>query len=105
MLSLYARGVSVREIQGHVEQRYQVEVSPAVISAVTDAVLEEVTAWQQRPLERVYPVVIFDARRVKIRVEGVVRNTAIYSANTDPRRPPASPESGTPPALWRRATA
>jgi putative transposase len=72
--------MSVREIRGHLEQLYQVEVSPATISAVTDAVLEEVTAWQQRPLERVYPVVIFDALRVKIRREGVVRNTAVYLA-------------------------
>ena len=67
MLSLYARGVSVREIQAHLEQLYQVEVSPSVISAVTAELMEEVTAWQQRPLDRVYPVVIFDALRVKIR--------------------------------------
>ena len=80
VLSLYGRGMTVREIQGHLEQLYQVEVSPAVISAVTDAVLEEVTAWQQRPLDRVYPVVIFDALRVKIRDEGVVRNKAVYLA-------------------------
>ena len=80
VLSLYARGVSVREIQAHLEQLYQVEVSPAMISAVTDGVLEEITAWQQRPLDRMYPVVIFDALRVKIRDEGVVRNKAVYLA-------------------------
>jgi transposase-like protein len=80
VLSLYARGMTVREIQGHLEQLYQVEVSPAMISAVTDAVLEEVAAWQQRPLDRMYPVVIFDALRVKIRDEGVVRNKAVYLA-------------------------
>lgn len=80
VLSLYARGMSVREIQGHLEELYQVEVSPATISAVTDAVLDEVTTWQQRPLDRVYPVVIFDALRVKIRDEGVVRNKAVYLA-------------------------
>ena len=80
VLSLYARGVSVREIQAHLEQLYQVEVSPAMISAVTDGVLEEVSAWQQRPLDRMYPVVIFDALRVKIRDEGVVRNKAVYLA-------------------------
>ncbi|MBK7907228.1 MAG: IS256 family transposase [Gemmatimonadetes bacterium] len=80
VLSLYARGVSVREIQAHLEQLYQVEVSPSVISAVTAEVMEEVTAWQQRPLDRVYPVVIFDALRVKIRDEGVVRNKAVYLA-------------------------
>jgi transposase-like protein len=80
VLSLYARGVTVREIQAHLEQLYQVEVSPSVISAVTAEVMEEVTAWQQRPLDRVYPVVIFDALRVKIRDEGVVRNKAVYLA-------------------------
>src|SRR5215208_6409153 len=77
VLSLYARGMSVREIQEHLEQLYQVEVAPSFISAVTDEVLEEVTAWQQRPLERCYPVVMFDALRVKIRDEGVVRNKAV----------------------------
>jgi transposase-like protein len=80
VLSLYARGVSVREIQAHLEQLYQVEVSPALISAVTDEVVAEVTAWQQRPLDPMYPVVIFDALRVKIRDEGVVRNKAVYLA-------------------------
>jgi len=80
VLSLYARGMSVREIREHLEQRYQVEVAPAVISAVTDEVLDEVTAWQQRPLDRVYPVVIFDALRVKIRDEGTVRNKAVSLA-------------------------
>ena len=80
VLSLYARGMTVREIQGHLEQLYQVEVSPAMISTVTDAVLAEVGAWQQRPLDRMYPVVIFDALRVKIRDEGIVRNKAVYLA-------------------------
>jgi transposase-like protein len=80
VLSLYARGVTVREIQAHLEQLYQVEVSPATITAVTDEVLQEVGAWQQRPLDRLYPVVIFDALRVKIRDEGVVRNKAVYLA-------------------------
>lgn len=80
VLSLYARGVSVREIQAHLEQLYQVEVAPSVISAVTSEVMDEVTAWQQRPLDRLYPVVIFDALRVKIRDEGVVRNKAVYLA-------------------------
>ena len=80
VLSLYARGMTVREIQGHLEQLYQVEVSPAMISSVTDAVLEDVAAWQQRPLDRMYPVVIFDALRVKIRDEGLVRNKAVYLA-------------------------
>ena len=78
--SLYARGMSVRDIQAHLEALYQVEVSPSVISAVTDEVMAEVTAWQQRPLDRLYPVVIFDALRLKIRDEGVVRNKAVYLA-------------------------
>lgn len=80
VLSLYARGMTVREIQGHLEELYQIAIAPDVISTVTDAVLEEVTAWQQRPLDRLYPVVILDALRVKIRDEGVVRNKAVYLA-------------------------
>jgi transposase-like protein len=80
VLSLYARGMTVREIRGHLEELYQVHVAPDVISTVTDAVLDEVTQWQQRPLERMYPVVIFDALRVKIRDDGVVRNKAAYLA-------------------------
>src|SRR5688500_7770931 len=80
VLWLYARGMSVREIQQHLEELYQVEVAPGFISAVTDEVMEEVTAWQSRPLERCYPVVIFDALRVKIRDEGTVRSKAVYLA-------------------------
>lgn len=80
VLSLYARGLTVSEIQEHLEEFYQVDVAPQFISAVTNEVLEEVTQWQQRPLERCYPVVIFDALRVKIRDEGTVRNKAVYLA-------------------------
>lgn len=80
VLGLYARGVSVREIRGFLEDHYQVPVSPDLISQITDEVLDEVTQWQQRPLEVIYPVVIFDALRVKIRDEGVVRNKAVYLA-------------------------
>ena len=65
IISLYARGLSVREIQGHLQELYSVEVSPDLISRVTDAVLEEVQDWQNRPLDRVYPVIFFDALRVK----------------------------------------
>lgn len=80
ILALYARGLTVREIQAFLAEMYAVEVSPDLISTVTDAVVSEVTAWQARPLERVYPVVFFDALRVKIRDEGVVRSKAIYLA-------------------------
>jgi len=80
VLSLYARGMSVREIREHLEELYQVDVAPDLISPVTDEVLEEITAWQQRPLEACYPVVFFDALRVKIRDEGVVRTKAVYLA-------------------------
>jgi len=80
VISLYARGLTVREMQGHLEELYGVEVSPSLISTVTDAVLEEVTAWQQRPLAPLYPVVFFDALRVKIREEGTVRSKAVYLA-------------------------
>lgn len=80
VISLYARGLTVREIQGHLEELYQIAIAPDVISTVTDAVVAEVTAWQQRPLDRMYPVVILDALRVKMRDEGVVRNKAVYLA-------------------------
>jgi len=86
ILSLYARGMTVREIQGHLSELYGVDVSPDLISRVTDAVLDEVRAWQSRPLDPVYPVVFFDALRVKIRDEGLVKNKAVYVAlafNTD----------------------
>ena len=80
IISMYARGMSVREIRGHLEELYGIDVSPDLISAVTDAVLEEVAEWQNRPLDAVYPLVFFDAIRVKIRDEGFVRNKAIYIA-------------------------
>jgi putative transposase len=80
VIALYARGLTVREIQAFLGEMYGVEVSPALISTVTDAVLAEVTAWQARPLEPMYPVVFFDALRVKIRDEAVVRSKAVYLA-------------------------
>ena len=78
--SLYARGLSVREIQAFLTDMYAVDVSPDLISTVTDAVVSEVTAWQARPLETMYPVVFFDALRVKIRDKAVVQTKAIYLA-------------------------
>lgn len=80
IVALYARGMTVREIQAFLTEQYGTEVSPGFISSVTDAVMAEVTAWQSRPLEPMYPVVFFDALRVKIREEAVVRNKAIYLA-------------------------
>ncbi len=80
IISMYARGMSVREIRGHLEELYGVGVSPDLISRVTDEVMEEVREWQSRPLDEVYPIIIFDALRVKIRDEGVVRNKAVYLA-------------------------
>jgi transposase-like protein len=80
VLSLYARGMTVREIQAHLEELYQIDISPDVISTVTDEVLGAVREWQERPLDAVYPVVVLDALRVKIRDEGVVRNKAVYVA-------------------------
>ena len=80
IVSMYARGMSTREIAGHLRDLYGVDVSPDLISAVTDAALEEIAAWQSRPLEPVYPLVFFDALRVKIRDEGMVRNKAIHVA-------------------------
>src|SRR6201994_923853 len=72
--------MTVREIQGHLLELYGLEVSPDLISTVTDAVLETVAEWQNRPLETSYPLVFFDAIRVKIRDEGLVRNKAVYLA-------------------------
>lgn len=80
IIAMYARGMTVREIQGFLQEQYSTEVSPEFISSVTDEVMAEVTAWQARPLEPMYPVVFFDALRVKIRDNGVVRNKAIYLA-------------------------
>jgi putative transposase len=80
IISMYARGMSAREIVGHVQEIYGIDVSPDLISAVTDAVLEEIAAWQNRPLEPVYVIVFFDALRVKIRDEGHVRNKAVHVA-------------------------
>jgi putative transposase len=77
---MYARGMSTREITGHLRDLYGIDVSADLISAVTDAVLDEVAAWQARPLEPVYPLVFFDALRVKIRDEGLVRNKAVHVA-------------------------
>jgi putative transposase len=80
VIALYARGLTVREIQAFLKEMYAVDVSPDLISTVTDAVVAEVTAWQSRPLEPMYPVVFFDALRVKIRDEAVVRSKAVYLA-------------------------
>ena len=80
IVALYARGMTVREIQAFLNEMYSVDVSPDLISRVTDEVMSEVTAWQSRPLESMYPVVFFDALRVKIREDGVVRSKAVYLA-------------------------
>lgn len=80
IVAMYARGMTVREIQGFLLEQYGTEVSPEFISTVTDAVMAEVIAWQSRPLEPMYPVVFFDALRVKIREDAVVRNKAVYLA-------------------------
>ena len=80
IIAMYARGMTVREIQGFLAEMYGTEVTPEFISKVTDAVLAEITAWQARPLEALYPVIFFDALRVKIREDNVVRNKAVYLA-------------------------
>ena len=79
ILSLYARGLTVREIQAHLEEMYGTEVSPSLISSVTDAVVDEVRAWQSRPLDAVYPIVYMDCLHVKVR-DGAVRTKAAYIA-------------------------
>src|SRR5512132_4178787 len=80
IISMYARGMSTREIQGHLRELYGIDVSPDLVSAVTDAVLEKVTDWQNRPLEALYSLIFFDAIRIKVRDEGTVRNKAVYVA-------------------------
>ncbi|WP_408733094.1 IS256 family transposase [Burkholderia ubonensis] len=80
IIAMYARGMSVREIQGFLAEHYGTEVSPDFISSVTDEVMAEALSWQSRPLEAMYPVVFFDALRVKIRDDGVVSNKAVYLA-------------------------
>ncbi|HKU50931.1 MAG TPA: IS256 family transposase [Nitrospira sp.] len=80
ILSLYAKGVSTRDIRSHIEEMYGVEVSAELVSSVTDNVQEMVREWQARPLDAVYPIVYLDALRVKVRVEGAVRNRCIYLA-------------------------
>ena len=80
IISMYARGMTVREIRGHLEELYGIEVSPDLISTVTGAVLEAVGEWQNRALETCYAIVFFDAIRIKIRDEGFVRNKAVYMA-------------------------
>ena len=105
ILSMYARGMTTRDIQGHLEEAYGVEVSPTLISEVTDAVLEEVRSWQSRPLEPIYPIVYLDALMVKMRHEGRVENRAVFVGIGVPwrgtkkcsgcgRTPPRGPSSG-----------
>jgi putative transposase len=80
IVSMYARGMTTREIQGHIEEIYGVEASPSLISAITEAVMDEVTAWENRPLEPCCPVVFMDAIRVNIRSDGAVSNKAVFVA-------------------------
>ena len=80
VISMYARGMTTREIRAHIAELYGVTVSAELISKVTDAVLDEVAEWQSRPLEEVYAIVYLDAVRVKIRDEGLVRNKSGYLA-------------------------
>ena len=80
IISMYARGMSCRQIQAHLEEIYSVEVSPDLISTVTDAVIDEVRAWQSRPLDALYPILYLDALQVKIKDQGRVSNKAIYLA-------------------------
>jgi len=80
ILSMYALGMTVRDIQGHLHDMYGVEVSSGLISAVTDNIMDEVRAWQDRPLEALYPIVYLDALMVKMRQDGKVDNRAVYTA-------------------------
>ena len=86
IISLYARGMTTREIQGHLEEIYGVDVSPSLIFNVTDAVLDEVRAWQSRPLDAVYPILYLDALQVKVKSQGSVRNGRFRSATLDTQK-------------------
>jgi putative transposase len=89
VLSLYARGMTTREIQGHLKDLYGTEISPALISNVTDSVLKDVEAWQNRPLDSIYPIVYLDALHLKMRLDGLVQTRAVYLAlgvNLDGRK-------------------
>src|SRR5208337_2263748 len=80
IISMYSRGMTTREIEGHLKEIYGIEVSPTLISNVTEAVMEEVKAWQSRPLDEVYPIMYMDALRVKVRDGGHIQNKAIHVA-------------------------
>lgn len=80
IISMYARGMTTRDIQAHLQEMYGVDVSPTLVSQVTDAITEEITLWQNRPLEEVYPIVYLDAVRVKVRHNSTVINKAVYLA-------------------------
>ena len=80
VIALYAYGMTTREIQGHLHELYGVEISPSLVSAVTDSVLDDVRAWQSRPLDPVYPIVYLDAIHLKLRSSGSVQNQAVYVA-------------------------
>ncbi len=80
IISMYARGMSTREIQGHLKEIYQIEVSPEFISSVTDSVMEDVRQWQNRPLDSVYPILYLDALMVKVKDQGHIVNKAVYLA-------------------------
>jgi putative transposase len=80
IIALYTRGMTTRDIQSHLEEMYGVEVSPTLVSQVTQAIQEEVTLWQNRPLDEIYPIVYLDAIRIKVRQDGRVINKAVYLA-------------------------
>ncbi|MCP5374868.1 MAG: IS256 family transposase [Rickettsiaceae bacterium] len=80
VISLYARGMSMSEIQGHLEEIYQTEISKDLISTITDGVIDEVTRWQNRPLDSVYPILYLDCIHVKSRDNNIVINKAVYLA-------------------------
>ena len=80
IISMYGRGMTTRDIQGHIEDMYGVEISPDLISQITDRVMDEVRAWQSRPVDAVYPIVFLDALHVKVRDSGSIKNKAVYLA-------------------------
>lgn len=87
---MYARGMSTRDIQGHLKEIYQIEASPVFISTVTDSVIDAVKEWQNRPLDGIYPIVYLDALHVKVKDQGQVINKAVYLARREYGRPERS---------------
>ena len=102
IVALYARGLSTRDIRSELARMYGVDVSPALVSKVTDGILEELTEWQNRPLDGCYPILYIDAMVVKVRTSGTVINRPAYVVVGVERRRPQTCAGGVVGRWWRR---